>query len=240
MTLNLTRQNLIIPAPELFSPLIIGAGGIGSNVAHILSSMGISSVIFDFDVVGDENISPQFYLKEEIGKPKASTLSNRLNKMYDVNNIGIDERYENQIVEADVVILGLDSLKARKDVLDGISFPFTYLIDGRMGGVTCAIYGFTNLYNLELRKFENGLRGQLVEKEAEELQQKTLNKLKLYTEGLESKEAVLPCGLKSTAFFTKGILSGMIASYLLRIQRYEDIPELWYLDLEDCNEYFKI
>jgi sulfur carrier protein ThiS adenylyltransferase len=58
---------------------IAGAGGLGSNVAVILTRTGFRNFeIIDRDVVEASNLNRQDYTVNDIGKPKADLLKNRL------------------------------------------------------------------------------------------------------------------------------------------------------------------
>ncbi len=58
---------------------IAGAGGIGSNVATLLTRAGIGKlVIADFDSVELSNLNRQFYFTDQIGYPKVEALRRNL------------------------------------------------------------------------------------------------------------------------------------------------------------------
>jgi sulfur carrier protein ThiS adenylyltransferase len=59
--------------------LIIGAGGLGSNVAFILVRSGIRQlVLVDYDTVEPSNLNRQTYFPGDIGKQKAAALAKHL------------------------------------------------------------------------------------------------------------------------------------------------------------------
>lgn len=59
--------------------LLVGAGGLGSNLAKILVQIGTSSVfLIDPDLVEDSNRNRQFFTLEDVGKPKAHRLLSNL------------------------------------------------------------------------------------------------------------------------------------------------------------------
>ena len=59
--------------------LIIGAGGLGSNVAFILVRSGIQQlVLVDHDTVAPSNLNRQTYLPSDIGKQKVEALAKHL------------------------------------------------------------------------------------------------------------------------------------------------------------------
>lgn len=62
--------------------LIIGCGGLGSNISNILIRTGfINLTIVDFDIVELKNLNRQQYLCSDIGKPKVYVLKNNLLKI---------------------------------------------------------------------------------------------------------------------------------------------------------------
>lgn len=67
---------------EIFSRhrfFIAGAGGLGSNVAHMIVRSGaVDIVIADFDVVSESNLNRQFYFYDQIGMNKTDALCENL------------------------------------------------------------------------------------------------------------------------------------------------------------------
>jgi sulfur carrier protein ThiS adenylyltransferase len=62
--------------------LIIGAGGLGSNVAFILARSGIRRLILvDHDTVAPSNLNRQTYLPDDIGKQKVAALAKHLSAL---------------------------------------------------------------------------------------------------------------------------------------------------------------
>lgn len=58
---------------------IAGAGGVGSNVAALLTRAGIGKlVIADFDSVELSNLNRQFYFTDQVGYPKVEALRRNL------------------------------------------------------------------------------------------------------------------------------------------------------------------
>lgn len=59
--------------------LLVGAGGIGSAIAPALVRMGVKGLfLVDPDVVSLSNLSRQAFVKEDLGRPKASALAQHL------------------------------------------------------------------------------------------------------------------------------------------------------------------
>ncbi len=58
---------------------VAGAGGLGSNAAHMLVRSGFTQlVIVDFDVVSDSNLNRQFFFPDQIGQRKVEALRENL------------------------------------------------------------------------------------------------------------------------------------------------------------------
>jgi sulfur carrier protein ThiS adenylyltransferase len=58
---------------------IAGAGGLGSNVAALLTRSGVRRfVVADSDVVAASNLNRQFFWPEDVGRPKVEALKARL------------------------------------------------------------------------------------------------------------------------------------------------------------------
>ena len=98
---------------------IIGAGGLGSVVAHILVRMGIGNLIIqDFDIVSDHNLSRQhLYGIEDIGKSKVLSLKKYLEEIHSESKIKIVEKIissEEDIEKSDLIIDCTDNHKTRQ------------------------------------------------------------------------------------------------------------------------------
>jgi sulfur carrier protein ThiS adenylyltransferase len=61
---------------------IAGCGGLGSNVAVMLTRSGIGKlVVADFDVIAFENLNRQHFFLDQIGKPKVDALGEMLERI---------------------------------------------------------------------------------------------------------------------------------------------------------------
>ena len=132
---------------------ILGCGAIGSSAATQLARAGAEKfLLYDMDDVATENIGVSQYSDEHIGMKKVEALNEIL------LGINIDSeimmypeyysmfRYQNN---NDIVILGFDSMKCRKEAVEDIcsnkiTKPYL-LIDGRMGGEHYQQYLFKDL-----------------------------------------------------------------------------------------------
>lgn len=100
------------------SIVLAGVGGIGSYVGFLLARLGILQVImYDPDIVGEENLSGQLYGRADIGSYKTHALSAFLREYAEVSNtslMALNEYYEPNSVTEDIMICGFDNMKARK------------------------------------------------------------------------------------------------------------------------------
>lgn len=100
---------------------IIGCGGLGSNVATILHSMGVFHLsLFDFDKVELSNLPRQLpYTIHDLGKDKSSCLKQSLAKKYNINhiqsfNVKIDESNVFDLINNfDLILDCCDNLQTR-------------------------------------------------------------------------------------------------------------------------------
>ena len=133
---------------------ILGCGAIGSSAATQLIRAGATKfVLYDMDIVATENIGVSQYVDENIGMKKVEALNEQLLAINctNVEIMMIPEyfsmfRYQDN---NDIVILGFDSMKSRKEAVEEIcsnkqTKPYL-LIDGRMGGEHYQQYLFTNV-----------------------------------------------------------------------------------------------
>jgi len=114
------RTNLALNSPKMFSriifmgydinkllsqtALVCGAGGLGVIVAQILARTGIGKIIIiDKDLVEEENFNRLVYDRDDINKPKALALAEKLKSIRNGKNIDKKfhlqtEAYENNVI----------------------------------------------------------------------------------------------------------------------------------------------
>lgn len=111
---------------------IIWAWGIGSNSAYCLSKMWIHCKVCDFDAVDTVNTSSQFYSMEQLWQVKVEALQENINKMANENIEIINKKYEPEdFADCDILILALDSLAIRKQVIETCRDD-QFILDTRM------------------------------------------------------------------------------------------------------------
>ena len=153
MAINM-RSEGIVNNLHNYTYHILGCGAIGSSAATQLIRAGDTKfVLYDMDVVATENIGVSQYIDENIGMKKVEALNEQLLSI-NCSNIEIMMvpeyfnmfKYQN---DNDIVILGFDSMKSRKEAVEEIcsnkaTKPYL-LIDGRMGGEYYQQYLFKNV-----------------------------------------------------------------------------------------------
>lgn len=100
------------------SVVLAGVGGIGSYVGFLLARLGIMQIVmYDPDVVGEENMSGQLYGRTDIGAYKVHALSQFLRDYADVSKTALmafDEYYDANSITSNIMICGFDNMEARK------------------------------------------------------------------------------------------------------------------------------
>lgn len=193
----LSRQGDIIPFTiQDLSVLLIGVGGIGSNVAHMLASMGITDMtLIDPQDVALENTYPGWFRWGDVGSSKVRAVAYRLQEEFGVSDNIIYERDKFINLYAgsyDVVVVSTDSLTSRREAWEIYlaegerqGKPLWNLwIDARMGGTNAEVYALT-------RDDPELISG--------------------YNKRLLGKDVELACGMKATAPLTKGVIPSMVA-----------------------------
>ena len=85
---------------EKATVVILGAGGLGSNVTHMLARLGVGKlIVYDFDIVEPSNLNRQLYGVNDIGKMKAETLAERIKEF--LPYVAIEPR--NELVDEEVL-----------------------------------------------------------------------------------------------------------------------------------------
>lgn len=92
--------------------LVLGLGGVGANVALMLSRAGFDNfILVDNDIVEKSNLIRQYpYTEKDIGRSKCETLANILTGEIDTKNIMISRKQDiiDEIKKSDFVLCTLD------------------------------------------------------------------------------------------------------------------------------------
>lgn len=107
---------------------IAGAGGLGSNVAHLLVRAGVGRLIIDDpDEIELSNLGRQLYFTDQVGKMKVEALKENLKN---INPFVKIETYRVKLNESnistvfigvDLLIEALDESKAKRMLVDGFT-----------------------------------------------------------------------------------------------------------------------
>ena len=136
---------------------IVGCGAIGSSVATQLARLGADQFyLYDFDKVAIENVGVSQYVNEDINKNKVTALRQHL---WDISTnisigISVDKFKYYEGTKDDILVLGLDSMSARMEIVKIITKcpdkPL-FVIDGRMGAEQYQQYIYDNI---TVKKYE--------------------------------------------------------------------------------------
>ncbi len=136
--MNHLRHQNIFQIPSGFSVTLIGAGGIGAIASLTLAKMGVRSiVIFDPDVVSEENLATQWHKISDLGHQKVAALCNALLEYSDdiAPSAYAEPVDANTVLRSSLVISAVDSISARQAIWQAILRPessWSYYLDMRM------------------------------------------------------------------------------------------------------------
>lgn len=124
--MNLTRQELLLNPTQMqniknANILLIGVGGVGGAVAHMLVRAGIQNLtIMDFDKVSDSNINRQFVAYQStIGKFKVDVLSTQLKDINPMINLTVlNQKFDStnniDLTGYTMIVDCIDDIKAKQ------------------------------------------------------------------------------------------------------------------------------
>jgi adenylyltransferase/sulfurtransferase len=148
-------QNLLQKAKVL----IIGCGGLGSNVAVFLAASGVGNIhLIDFDVISVSNLHRQvFYSLNDVGKPKVSCLKNYIEKITPFVKVTESqttiskENITNFLEKSDIIIDCTDNLHIKYLINDSCVLNNKTLVYGSLHKFD----GYVSTFNHDLG---NGIR----------------------------------------------------------------------------------
>ncbi|MBQ7741174.1 MAG: ThiF family adenylyltransferase [Eubacterium sp.] len=128
------------------SAVIIGCGGLGTNVAVHLAGAGAGKLLLvDYDTVEQRNLNRQFfYTKKDIKKEKCALLAERLSAYSPETEIKYySGKYDKSLINGyDIVIIAVDNIETRKAVNSDCKKSKIPCVNGSING----FYGFAYLY----------------------------------------------------------------------------------------------
>lgn len=137
---------------------IVGAGGLGSNIAACLVRSGFRDIeIVDSDVVEMKNLNRQLYFREEVGRPKVEVLCERLKKINpdivaknEINRI-TRENVSGYFSEKDIIFEAVDTVESKTMMLESFGNSGKLLIVGS------GMAGISNQNALTIKKIKDGV-----------------------------------------------------------------------------------
>ena len=106
---------------------IAGVGGLGSNAAVSLARAGVGRLILvDFDSVEENNLTRQYYFRDQVGKVKVEALKENIKRInpwmkVDVFNQKLTKgSMDEPFHDVDVIIEALDSAEAKTSFIEEI------------------------------------------------------------------------------------------------------------------------
>jgi molybdopterin/thiamine biosynthesis adenylyltransferase len=207
------RQLGILPPSNMqgITFTIIAAGGIGSPTALTICKMGAKDLtIWDDDVVDRHNLPNQLFRYEDLGKMKVIALKEILAGFAPTNVVAVTERYtKNSPPLAGIVISGVDSMAARKEIWEKIcgNQNVPIYIEARMGALALRIHSVNPNNPEEASWYETTLYSDDVVKEA-------------------------PC-TERAIFFTVMVAAGLIGDQVKKHIRKEPLEKEVIFDLQN-------
>lgn len=133
-------------ATELEEIMVVGVGGVGGWTAINLARIGHNLYLIDPDCVDEGNVTGgQPYRTQDIGELKVEAISRICRDFGTISPIySVNEYYSEDVGITNIMITGLDNMKARRDVFDawtnhlgrlaaeGDNLNECLLIDGRL------------------------------------------------------------------------------------------------------------
>jgi len=113
-----------------FKASIIGAGGIGTYAALLLSIEGAELTIYDPDIIEEHNLNRQFLYENCIGCSKAKVLAEKLEKITGNKANPITERFTHLNLETDILLSCVDNWRSRKAIFSEALKYNISVIDG--------------------------------------------------------------------------------------------------------------
>jgi hypothetical protein len=139
------QRQLDLIKPERLAALkmhIIGAGAIGSSTALLTAKMGCREItIWDPDKFEEHNLPNQMCRIQDIGRPKVEAVAEMVMDFEGVEIMPRFERFNGEADPGSLVIMAVDSMKARKEIWEMIKkLPILGIMDGRMGLTSMSLY----------------------------------------------------------------------------------------------------
>ena len=118
---------------------VAGLGGLGSNIAILLTRMGVGNLhLIDFDKVDYSNLQRQQYFAEQVGAYKTEALAETLQKINPYVNLKLsclevnEENLPELLVEDEFICEAFDKAEAKAMLVNGVleHFPGKVIVAG--------------------------------------------------------------------------------------------------------------
>ena len=145
--------------------LIIGCGGLGSNIAIILTRVGHDNIIIvDYDKVEMKNLNRQQFFYNEVGKSKVHSIKERLLMINpDIKITAIEKKLTRKLLEKiikkhkpDIIVEAVDKIKSKAMIFE------TALSMKKIVITASGVAGFGDIENVKIiRKKDYTIIGDL-------------------------------------------------------------------------------
>jgi molybdopterin-synthase adenylyltransferase len=137
------RQRQIVPPQKLAAchAVVIGVGAIGRQAALQLAAVGLHSLeLFDFDTVAVENLAPQAYWPQDLGRPKVEATADVCRLIHPEGEVSVhperfrrsDARCFGEAGRVLAIFCCVDSITARGLIWESVKDRAGFFADGRM------------------------------------------------------------------------------------------------------------
>lgn len=132
--------------------VIVWAWGIWSTTAYALAQMWLSNItVIDYDEVENHNVASQFYKESDLWKLKTESLKNNIKEFTWVEIKTINDKYRSEFTkDADIVIIAVDNMKTRREVVESLTTKTIRFIDWRMAWRAFELYNYIPVYENEI------------------------------------------------------------------------------------------
>lgn len=112
-TLNLSQQRGLFDPAYANKVTVIGVGGVGGNVVHMLTKMGVPDItVYDDDGVETHNVCMSVYKPTDVGLLKVRALEKIVHEQSGASIHAIDKKYVGEHLTGTVVMC-VDNMEAR-------------------------------------------------------------------------------------------------------------------------------
>lgn len=146
------QLDIINPLFEQTKVVVIGAGWIGSTTVMCLAQMGIKDItVIDYDKVENHNLASQLYKEDDVCRMKVSALYDNVLEFTGIEINCINDKFKPEHVkDADIVIIGVDNMATRKEVVESLTSKTKRFIDGRMQWEAFELHMFIPVFETQL------------------------------------------------------------------------------------------